>query len=145
MLQNIVAYVNHYFAHYKRDDINPNFIRFCLVYQFLLAHYLNKNATLGYIMLIFDDYKNAFPMGGLLPPQTPLPLGIKTRLFGREIAAVHQIFSWAFNEIWNKYEKGRGKVYVFDSPFKQCSFLGNLTGLIYWSANVNKIINEGCI
>ena len=126
MLQNIVAYVNHYFAHYKRDDINPNFVRFCLVYQFLLAHYLNKNTTFDYIMLIFDDYKNAFPPGG-------------------SIAAVHQIFSWAFNEIWNKYGKGRGKVYVFDSPFKQCSFLGNLTGLIYWSANVNKIINEGCI
>ena len=126
MLQNIVAYVNHYFPRYKRDDINPNFVRFCLVYQFLLAHYLNKNATLDYIMLIFDDYKNAFPPGG-------------------SIAAVHQIFSWAFNEIWNKYKKGRGKVYVFDSPFKQCSFLGNLTGLIYWSANVNKIINEGCI
>ena len=99
---------------------------FVLFYQFLLAHYLNKNATLGYIMLIFDDYKNAFPPGG-------------------SIAAVHQIFSWAFNEIWNKYGKGRGKVYVFDSPFKQCSFLGNLTGLIYWSANVNKIINEGYI
>ena len=67
MLQNIVAYVNHYFPRYKRDDINPN-------YQFLLAHYLNKNATLDYIMLIFDDYKNAFPPGG-------------------SIAAVHQIFS----------------------------------------------------
>ena len=124
MLQNIVAYVNHYFPRYKRDDINPNFVRFCLVYQFLLAHYLNKNATLDYIMLIFDDYKNAFPPG-------------------ESNAAVNQIFSWAFNEIWNKYGKGRGKVY--DSPFKQCSFLGNLTGLIYWSANVNKIINEGCI
>ena len=135
MLQNIVAYVNHYFPRYKRDDINPNFVRFCLVYQFLLAHYLNKNATLDYIMLILNDCKNAFPMGGLHPPKTPLPLGIKTHLFGTEIAAVHQIFSWAFNEIWNNYEKGRGKVYVFDSPFKQCSFLGNLTGLIYWTLN----------
>ena len=131
MLQNIVAYVNHYFPRYKCDDINPNFVRFCLVYQFLLAHYLNKNATLDYIMLILNDCKNAFPMRGL----RPLTLGIKTRLFGRKIAAVHQIFSWAFNEIWNNYEKGRGKVYVFDSPFKQCSFLGNLTGLIYWTLN----------
>ena len=61
MLQNIIAYVNHYFPRYKRDDINPNFVRFCLVYQFLLAHYLNKNATLDYIMLILDDCKNAFP------------------------------------------------------------------------------------
>ena len=129
MLQNIVAYVNHYFPRYKRDDINPNFVRFCLVYQFLLAHYLNKNATLDYIMLIFDDYKNAFPIGGLHPPEPPCLLP------GRSIAAVHQIFSWAFNEIWNNYEKGRGKVYVFNSPFKQCSFLGNLTGLIYWSLN----------
>ena len=127
MLQNIVAYVNHYFPRYKRDDINPNFVRFCLVYQFLLAHYLNKNATLDYIMLILDDCKNAF---------SPT----------LSIATIHKIFSWAFNEIWINYEKGRGKVFfVFDSPFKQCSFLGNLTGLIYWSANVNKIINEGCI
>ena len=30
----------------------------------------------------------------------------------------------------------RGEVkYVFDSPFKQWSFLGNLTGLIYWTLN----------
>ena len=67
-------------------------------------------------MLILDDCKNAFP-----PTLS--------------IAAVHQIFSWAFNEIWNNYGKGRGKVYVFDSPFKQCSFLGNLIGLIYWTLN----------
>ena len=87
MLQDIVSYVNYYFPQYKRNDINPNFIRFCLVYQFLPAHYLNKNATLDYIMLIFDDYKNAFP-----PTET--------------IAAIHQIFSWAFNEIWNNYKKG---------------------------------------
>ena len=113
MLQDIITYVNFYFPQYKREDINPNFIRFCLVYQFLLAYYLNKNATLDYIMLILDDCKNAFPPT-------------------RSIAANHQIFSWAFHEIWNNYEKGRGKFYVFDSPFKQCSFLGNLTGLIYW-------------
>ena len=80
-------------------------------------------------MLILNDCKNAFP---------------PTRQ-GGGIATIHKIFSWAFNEIWINYEKGRGKVYVFDSPFKQCSFLGNLTGLIYWSANVNKIINEGYI
>ena len=94
MLQNIITYVNYYFPQYKRDNINPNFISFCLVYQFLLAHYLNKNATLDYIMLIFDDYKNAFPPGGLYPPNP---------LLGGSIAANHQIFSWAFNEIWNNY------------------------------------------
>ena len=46
MLQNIVAYVNLYFPHYKRDDNNPNFVRFCLVYQFLLVHYLKKKMPL---------------------------------------------------------------------------------------------------
>ena len=113
MLQNIITYVNFYFPQYKREDINPNFINFFLVYQFLFAHYFNKNVALDDIMLFYRENKNAFPPT-------------------RSIAANHQIFSWAFNEIWNNYEKGRGKVYVFDSPFKQCSFLGNLTGLIYW-------------
>ena len=47
MLQNIVACVNYYFPRYKRDDINPNFVRFCLVYQFLLAHYLKKKRHFG--------------------------------------------------------------------------------------------------
>ena len=112
-MQNIITYVNFYFPQYKRDDINPNFIRFCLVYQFLIAHYFNKNVVLDHIMIFYDDYKNAFPPT-------------------RSIAANHQIFSWAFNEVWNNHEKGRGKVYVFDSPFKQWSFLGKLTGLIYW-------------
>ena len=100
MLQNIVTYVNYYFSRCKSDIINSNFVKFCLVYQFLLAYYLNKNATMNYIMLIFDDYKNAFSSS-------------------KSIIANHQIFSWAFKEIWNKYKKGRGKVYVFDSPFKQ--------------------------
>ena len=113
MLQRIIAYVNFYFDHYKQEDVNPNFIRFCLVYQFLLAHYLNKSATMNFLMRYWDNYKNTFASK-------------------RSFAVNHHIFSCAFNEIWDNYEKGRGKVYVFDSPFKQWSFLGNLTGLIYW-------------
>lgn len=113
MLQNIITYVNFYFPQYKREDTNPNFIRFCLVCQFLIAHYLSKNAPLDQIMIIKDLFKNAFPST-------------------RSIATNHQIFSLAFNEFWEQYKKGRGKVYVFDSPFKQWSFLGKITGLLFW-------------
>ena len=37
----------------------------------------------------------------------------------------------AFREFWKHYHKGRGCVYVFNSPFKN-EVLGYLTGIVYW-------------
>ena len=42
MLNTIVAYVNFYFPTYKTQFYPDNFIKACLVYQFLYAKYFTK-------------------------------------------------------------------------------------------------------
>ena len=43
----------------------------------------------------------------------------------------HLIFNLAFKAFWKHYQIGRGCVYTFNSPFKECEVLGYLTGIIY--------------
>ena len=44
----------------------------------------------------------------------------------------HLIFNLAFKAFWKQYRIGRGCVYTFNSPFKECEVLSFLTGIIYW-------------
>lgn len=113
MLQNIITFVNYYFPRYQTEKYNSKFIKFCLVYKFLVAYYLNKTLDMKEIIVYFDIYKNAFRSSS-------------------PVITNHEIFSLAFKEFWNKHKKGRGSVYVFNSPFKQWPLLGLITGITYW-------------
>ena len=44
----------------------------------------------------------------------------------------HLIFSYAFSEFCDKYETGRGRVYVANTRLKRSSIFGLITGIIYW-------------
>ena len=43
----------------------------------------------------------------------------------------HLIFNLAFKAFWKHYRIGRGCVYTFNTPFKECEVLGYLNGIIY--------------
>ena len=120
MLQNIIIFVNYYFPHYQTEEYNSKFIKLCLVYKFLVAHYLKKNLNMNEIIIYLDIYKNAFRSKS-------------------HVITNHQIFSPAFKEFWNRHKKGRGCVYVFDSPFKQWELLGLITGITYWIFSSNSL------
>ena len=118
MLDRIVSYVNYYFPENKSSSYDDNFIKSCLVYKFLCFNLLCKNINIDDIIKI----------GNVTFPKPPrVKSGVSSILIN------HLIFSIAFKEFWKKYHKGRGCVYVFDSPFKNSSTIGFLTGIAYWS------------
>ena len=113
MIKSIVAYVNFYFPTYKTLFYPDNFIRSCLVYQFLFAKYFTQKLDINQIIYKLSDFRHNF----------------------RSISPIlsnHLIFSLAFREFWKHYKLGRGCVYTFNSPFKEFEVLGYLTGIIYW-------------
>ena len=120
MLQNIITFVNYYFPRYQSEKYNSKFIKFCLVYKFIVAYYLQKNLDMNEIIVYFDIYINTFRSSS-------------------PVITNYQIFSRAFKEFWNKHKKGRGCVYVFDSPFKQWELLGLITGITYWIFSSNSL------
>ena len=44
----------------------------------------------------------------------------------------HLIFSYAFSEFYDRYKKGRGRVYVANARSKKSSIIGFFPGIIYW-------------
>ena len=54
MIKSIVAYVNFYFPTYKTQFYPDNFIKACLVYQFLYAKYFAQKLD---ITKLFIDYQ----------------------------------------------------------------------------------------
>ena len=118
MLDRIVDYVNYYFPKNKSPCYDDNFIKTCLVYKFLCFNLLRKNINIDDIIII----------GNATFPKPPcVKSGVSSILVN------HLIFSIAFKEFYKRYHKGRGSVYVFDSPFKDYSTIGFLTGIAYWS------------
>ena len=113
MIKSIVAYVNFYFPTYKTQFYHDNFIKACLVYQFLYAKYFTQKLDLDQII-----YR--------------LSVSRHNCRSSSSIIANHLIFSLAFREFWEKYKLDRGCVYTFNSPFKEFEVLGYLTGIIYW-------------
>ena len=47
MIKSIVAYVNFYFATYKTQFYSDNFIKACLVYQFLYTKYFTQKLDIS--------------------------------------------------------------------------------------------------
>ena len=50
MIKSIVTYVNFYFPTYKTQFYPDNFIKACLVYQFLYAKYFTQKLDIGQII-----------------------------------------------------------------------------------------------
>ena len=113
MIKSIVAYVNFYFPSNKTQYYSDNFIKACLVYQFLYAKYFTKKLDLDQI--IYKLSKSRHNCRSTSPT-----------------LANHVIFNLAFREFWKHYHRGRGCVYTFNTPFKKSEVLGYLTGITYW-------------
>ena len=112
MIKSIVAYVNFYFPSNKSKYYSANFIKACLVYQYLYIKYFTQRLNLDQIIFILSDFRHNC--------RSTSPTLVN-----------HLIFNLAFREFWKHYKLGRGCVYVFNSPLKS-EVLGYLTGIIYW-------------
>ena len=113
MISTIVAYVNYYFPSNKTQFYPDNFIKACLVYQFLYAKYFTQKMDISQII-----YKLSGDRYSLMSNSPTI--------------SNHLIFNLAFKAFWKHYKIGRGCVYAFNSPFKESEVLGYLTGIIYW-------------
>ena len=113
MIKSIVAYVNFYFPTYKTQFYPDNFIKACLVYQFLYAKYFTQKLDIDQIIYRLTEARHYLNSDS-------------------NIIANHLIFSLAFKAFSKYYKIGRGCVYAVNSPFKECEVLGYLTGIVYW-------------
>ena len=113
MIKSIVSYVNFYFPSHKTKFYHDNFIKACLVYQYLYIKYFTQKLDINQIIYRLSDYRHSCRSNS-------------------SILSNHLIFNLTFREFWKKYRIGRGSVYAINSPFKQFEVLGYLTGIIYW-------------
>ena len=122
MIKSIVAYVNFYFPTYKTQFYPDNFIKACLVYLFLYAKYFTQKLDINQIIYRLSDARHSLKSNSA-------------------VLANHLIFSLGFRAFWKQYRIGRGSVYTFNTPFKECEVLGYLTWIIYWCFHKRVICN----
>ena len=122
MIKSIVAYVNLYFPTYKTQFYSDNFIKACLVYQFLYAKYFTQKLDIEQIIYRLTEARNYLNSNS-------------------NIIKNHLIFSLAFRAFWKHYRIGRGCIYAINTPFKECEVLDYLTGIIYWCFHKGVICN----
>ena len=122
MIKSIVAYVNFYFPTYKTQFYPDNFIKACLVYQFLYIKYFTQKLDIDQIIYRLTEARHYLNSNS-------------------NIVTNHLIFSLAFKAFWKQYRIGRGCVYAINTPFKECEVLGYLTGIIYWCFHKGVICN----
>ena len=113
MLKEIVAYVNFRFPAVKSQFYNDNFIKACLVHEYLYAKYFSQVMDLNRIINKLSADRHT----------------IRTK---SGILANHMIFNLGFRSFWNQYKLGRGSVYICDNRFQENEVLGYLTGILYW-------------
>ena len=113
MLKEIVAYVNFRFPAVKTQFYNDNFIKACLVHEYLYAKYFSQVMDLNRIINKLSADRHT----------------IRTK---SGILANHMIFNLGFRSFWNQYKLGRGCVYICDNRFQENEVLGYLTGILYW-------------
>ena len=113
MIKSIVEYVNFYFPTYKTQFYSDNFMKARLVYQFLSAKYFTQKLDIDQIIYRLTEARHYLNSNS-------------------NIITNHLIFNLAFKAFWKHYRIGRGCVYTFNTPFKECEVLGYLTGIIYW-------------
>ena len=113
MINTIVAYVNFHFPKNKTQFYCDNFIKACLVYQYLYAKYFTQNININQIIYQLSDARHS----------------CKSK---STVIANHLIFILAFRSFWKRYRLGRGCVYAINTPFRKYQLLGLLTGVVYW-------------
>ena len=59
MVKTIVEYVNFYFPTYKTQFYCDNFIKACLVYQFLYAKYFTQKLDINQIIYRLSDARHS--------------------------------------------------------------------------------------
>ena len=112
MIKSIVTYVNFCFPTYKTQFYSDNFIKACLVYQFLYIKYFTQKLDIEQIIYILTEARHYLNSDS-------------------NIITNHLIFSLAFKAFWKQYHIGRGCVYTINTPFKETEVLGYLTGTFY--------------
>ena len=122
MIKSIVAYVNFYFPTYKTQFYPDNFMKACLVYQFLYSKYFTQKLDINQIIYRLTEARHYLNSDS-------------------NIITNHLIFSLAFKAFWKHYRIGRGCVYTINTQFKECEVLGYLTGIIYWCFHKGVICN----
>ena len=113
MIKSIVTYVNFYFPTYKTQFYSDNFIKACLVYQFLYIKYFTQKLDIDQIISRLTEARHYLNSDS-------------------NIITNHLIFNLAFKAFWKHYRIGRGCVYTINTPFKECEVLSYLTGIVYW-------------
>ena len=114
MIKTIVRYVNFYYPPpFKNTIYSEDEIKSALVYRYLYETTFKKNISLERIIYKLEG------------------LHINTE---SKILLNHLIFHRAFKSFYKHYNRGRGCVYLFDSPIKS-EVLGYLTGILYWIFN----------
>ena len=92
---------------------SDNFIKACLVYQFLYVKYFTQKLDIDQIIYRLTEARHYLNSNS-------------------NIITNHLIFNLAFKAFWKHYRIGRGCVYAIKTPFKECEVLSFLTGIIYW-------------
>ena len=113
MIKSIVAYVNFYFPTYKNQFYSDDFIKACLVYQFLYIKYFTQKLDIEQIIYRLTEARHYLNSDS-------------------NIIKNHLIFNLAFKAFWKHCKIGRGCVYSINTPFKESEVLGYLTGIVYW-------------
>ena len=116
MLKEIVAYVNFRLPAVKSQFYNDNYIKACLVHEFLYANYFNQKIDFFKVIYDLSGYRYSL-------------------LSKSNILSNHLIFNLGFRSFWDIYKVGRGNVYIFDTRFQENEVLGYLTGILYWLFN----------
>ena len=111
MIKTIVHYVNFYYPPpFKNTIYSEDEIKSALIFRFLYETTFKKNISLERIIYKLEG----------------LPINTESKILRN-----HLIFHRAFKSFYKLYNRGRGCVYVFDSPLKS-EVLGYLTGILYW-------------
>ena len=114
MIDKIVTWVKFYFPSYKSNIYSDNFVKCCLVYNYINLKYFKRTRPFADVVkILYNDY-------ALISSATSNNL------------SNHLIFKMAFKRFWELHELGRGKVHLFNSPFKDSDKISDLTGIIYW-------------
>ena len=89
MIKTIVEYVNFYFPTYRTQFYNDNFIKACLVYQFLYAKYFTQKLDINQIIYRLSDARHSLRSNSsILANQYSLSLSI---LSGNSIGLVGDV------------------------------------------------------
>ena len=94
MINTIVAYDNFYFPTYKSQFYPDNFIKACLVYQYLCSKYFTQKLDINQIIYRLSDARHSLRSNR----------GASTH---SAVLANRLIFSLAFHAFWKQYRIGR--------------------------------------